>query len=86
MSKKKVEFPFSEEVKMMKNHFKQMIDEMSDEEFLDFILYITSDIEDMEDDWLEDEDWEDAAEEFYSKGKHNIKKFPKFIDDEELPF
>lgn len=86
MSKKKMDFPFSEEVTMMKQHFKQMIDEMPDEEFLDFILLLTADLEEFEDeDWNEDEGWEDEAEEFYRK--NNIRNFPKFQDDDEdLPF
>ena len=98
MSKKKMDFPFSEEVSMMKQHFKQMIDEMPDEEFLDFILILTADLEEFadedwddenweEEDWDEDEGWEDEAEKFYGKEKNNIRNFPKFQDnDDELPF
>ena len=59
MSKKKMDFPFSEEVKTMKKHFKQMIDEMPDEEFLDFILILTADLEELADEDWDEEDWDE---------------------------
>ena len=40
MKNTKNKYPFSNEVKEMKNNFKRMIDSMSDDEFLDFIEYI----------------------------------------------
>ncbi len=57
-------FPFSNEIKKAKEGFKQMVDEMSDEEFLDFAFMITLITEELENDLdfdfdneiLEDED------------------------------
>ncbi len=58
------QFPFSNEIKKAKEGFKQMVDEMSDEEFLDFAFMITLITEELENDLdfdfdneiLEDED------------------------------
>lgn len=57
-------FPFSNEIKKAKEGFKQMVDEMSDQEFLDFAFMITLMTEELENDldfnfdneFLEDED------------------------------
>ncbi len=51
-------FPFSKEIKVLRDSFKSMIDEMPDEEFLDFMLLFTefvSDFEESEYDELDDE-------------------------------
>lgn len=82
----------SNEIKMMKNDLKRMIDEMSDEEFIDFNILLIHCIENFDDyldddeDWDDDdwdaEDWEDDAEEFYNSGKD-----PFSIDEDDvLPF
>lgn len=60
-------FPYSNEVKLMKNEFKNLIDRMSDEEFLDLIFYLSLDLDEPEEAWAEDEGWEDEAEKFYNK-------------------
>ena len=64
-------FPFSNEIKKAKEGFKQMIDEMSDEEFIDFSLLITLMTEDL------DEDLEDLEDLDFDE---------EFLDDLELPF
>ena len=55
-------FPYSNELKRAREEFKKMIDEMSDEEFLDFSFLLMQFTEDFEDEWAEDEGWEDKAE------------------------
>jgi hypothetical protein len=77
-------FPYSNEVKQMKDEFKKMIDEMSDEAFLDFSFALMTFMDDFEDDWSEDEGWEDEAEKFYNNEKNNISNFP--TKNEDLPF
>lgn len=55
-------FPYSNEIRKAKEGFKQMIDAMSDEEFLDFAFMITLMTEELEDDWdenFDEEMWED---------------------------
>ena len=55
-------FPYSNEIKRAKEGFKQMIDEMSDEEFLDFAFMITLMTEELENDFdsdLDEDVWED---------------------------
>lgn len=74
-------FPYSNEVKLMKDEFKNLIDRMSDEEFLDLIFYLSLDFDESEEAWAEDEGWEDEAEKFYNKGKNNINNFPTENDD-----
>ena len=77
-NKKIINFPFSNEVKQAKEEFKRMIDDMTDEQFMEFsflMMTITSDI---------DEEWEDEAELFYNSEKNNINNFP--TEDEDLPF
>lgn len=64
-------FPFLNEIKKAKEGFKQMIDEMSDEEFIDFAFLITLMTEELDDD-LEDLD------DFDFDGE--------FLDDSEIPF
>ncbi len=89
MSYKKNSSSFSNEVKKMKNQFKNLIDDMSDEDFIDFLDFVYSSTVDFDEDEDEDfdfdeddfdEGWEDEAEEFYNDG-HSI-----FIDDTDLPF
>lgn len=89
MSKKKLNnknnFPFSNEVKQIKNEFKTMIDTMSDDDFMSMISLLMLDYGDFEDeDWIFDEEWEDEAIKFYNE---EISNNYKSIDDEEnLPF
>jgi hypothetical protein len=55
-------FPYSNEIKRAKEGCKQMIDEMSDEEFLDFAFMLTLMIENLENDLDSDFDeelWDD---------------------------
>lgn len=63
----------------MKCTFKKMIDEMSDEEFIDLVSFLmfTSDC-------IEDEEWENEAEKFYGKNS-NSSDF-SITDDDKLPF
>lgn len=76
-------FPFSsDEVKQLKAKFKKMIDEMGDEEFLDFSfalmdLYMYFGDEEWDDDEFDDEDFFDD--------KDNIIPFPTDEDD-IIPF
>lgn len=80
---KKNNFPFTNGVKQMKEDFKHMIDEMSDEEFLGMACFLMASEDAFEEGWAEDEGWEDEAEAFYNKGKNNISNFP--IDEDDLP-
>lgn len=50
-SDKKMNYPFSNEIKQLKEEYKKMIDAMTD-----------TDYEEM---WAEDEGWEDEAAKFY---------------------
>lgn len=65
-------FPFADETKEAKYHFKKMIDEMPDEEFMLFVLHFLDYIQDFDD--FYDGDYADD--------------FDPFDDDnlEELPF
>ena len=88
MSKKKRNnknnFPFSNEVKQIKDEFKRMIDTMSDDDFIAMISILMLDYGDFEDeDWTFDEEWEDEAIKFYNEENSNNSNF---IDDENLPF
>ena len=90
-NKKNNNFPYSneekkfkEDIKKMKEEFKKIIDEMPDEEFLDFSFALMEFAIDFDADWIEDEGWEDEAEKFYNNGKNNISNFPTENDD--LPF
>lgn len=80
----KHQLPFSNEIKLMKDDFKKMIDEMPDADFIDMISFLMFASDDFEDDWAEDEGWEDEAEKFYNQEKNNISNFP--INDDNLPF
>lgn len=89
MSKKKynnkMNYPFSNEIKQLKEEYKKMIDQMPDDEFIEYMYFISSMEEIPEDDyeemWAEDEGWEDEAAKFYGHDG-NDKQF----DDEDLPF
>lgn len=78
-------FPFANEIKKAKDEFKKMIDEMTDEEFLEFSFLMMQFTDDFEDDiWDDDEGWEDEAEKFYhSNNKDTIYDLP--FDDNDLP-
>ena len=85
MKKNKNKYPFTNEVKEMKDNFKRMIDSMSDDEFLDFIEYINACTEIFDEDydeelWSGDEGWEDEAAKFYGYNPDDIE------DDDSLPF
>lgn len=76
-------FPFSNEVKLMKDEFKRTIDKMSDDEFLELIFYLSTgflDEDEFEEAWSEDEGWEDEAAKFYGYNSNDIKY------DDSLPF
>lgn len=89
MSKKKhnnkMNYPFSNEIKQLKEEYKKMIDAMPDDEFIEYMYFISSMEEmtdtDYEEMWAEDEGWEDEAAEFY---KYDGNDYP--LDDEDLPF
>ena len=85
MKNTKNKYPFSNEVKEMKDNFKRMIDSMSNDEFLDFIEYINTCTEIFDEDynqelWSGDEGWEDEAAKFYGYNLDDIE------DDDSLPF
>lgn len=89
MSKKKHNnknnFPFSNEVKQIKDEFKRMIDTMSDDDFMSMISFLMLDSYDFEDeDWTFDEEWEDEAIKFYNE--ENSNNYKSIDDDENLPF
>lgn len=79
--------PFKNEIKQMKAEFKNMIDTMSDDEFLSLISFLTITSEEFEDEeWLLDEEWENEAKEFYNqRNKKNKSNNPNLVDD-NLPF
>lgn len=89
MSKKKhnnkMNYPFSNDIKQLKEEYKKMIDTMPDDEFIEYMYFISSMEEmtdtDYEEMWAEDEDWEDEATKFY---KYHGNGNP--LDDEDLPF
>lgn len=89
MSKKKhnnkMNYPFSNDIKQLKEEYKKMIDTMPDDEFIEYMYFISSMEEmtdtDYEEMWAEDEDWEDEATKFY---KYHSNDNP--LDDEDLPF
>ena len=64
MSKKNNKnYPFSNEVKKFKEDFKQLIDTMSDDDFMDMMSILMIESEDINDDfWNYDESWDDEAE------------------------
>ncbi len=58
---------------------------MSNNDFLDLILFLAFRSESFEDDdWTFDEEWEDGAEEFYNQG--NNKSNNSTLNDDDLPF
>lgn len=76
-------FPFANEIIKMKSEFKNFIDCMSNEEFIDFISFLEFSFADFEnEDWTFDEDWEDEAEKFYCEGNNKSNYF----NNDELPF
>lgn len=82
----KPNFPFANEIKMMKADFKNKIDEMSDEEFIDFISFLMFSSETFDDEeWTFDEEWEDEVEKFYSEENNNSNNIVQFNND-NLPF
>ena len=83
-SKKNNKFPFANEIQLMKSEFKNIIDSMSDDEFLDLISFLSLCSDDIEDeDWTFDEEWEDEAEKFYNNRNNNSINFD---EDDSLPF
>jgi hypothetical protein len=87
MSKKKNnnnKFPYSNEIKKIKDDFKKMIDYMPDEDFMDMIFSLMLDYGNFEDeDWCFDEEWEDEAIKFYNEENSNNSNL---IDEDGLPF
>ena len=79
-SDKKMNYPFSNEIKQLKEEYKKMIDAMPDDEFIAYMSCISGMNDMCEDDyeemWADDEGWEDEAAKFY--GYDN--------NDENLPF
>ena len=92
--KKQQESLFSSEIQQMKIEFKEMIDDMPNEEFLALsciLMTYMHDLEDeyMDDDWNDDyfEDEDDCEDEHCSCKKHNVRKFaPKKNNNEDMPF
>lgn len=81
----KMNYPFSNEIKQLKEEYKKMIDAMPDDEFLAYMSFISG-MEDISEDdyeeiWADDEGWEDEAAKFY--GYDNINQN---FDNEDLPF
>jgi hypothetical protein len=87
MSKKKNnnnKFPYSNEIKKIKDDFKKMIDYMPDEDFMDMIFSLMLDYGNFEDeDWCFDEEWEDEAIKFYNEENSNNSNL---INEDDLPF
>ena len=78
-------FPFSNEIKKIKEEFKQTIDKMSDEDFIEMLSFLAFGYENVEDDnCCCDEGWEDKAEKFYNQGNIDSNNL-NFIDDDNLP-
>lgn len=84
--KSKKQFPFNNEINILKETFKKSIDDMPDRDFIDLLSFIMFASEDFEDeDWTFDEEWEDEANNFYNQGKKNSNNKKTIIDD-NLPF
>lgn len=85
MSKKNNKnYPFSNEVKKIKEEFKQLIDTMSDDDFMDMMSILMIESEYIDDDfWNYDEGWDDEAEKFYNQNNNEINNL---FNDEDLPF
>lgn len=84
MSKKKhnnkMNYPFSNEIKQLKEEYKKMIDQMPDDEFIEYMYFISNMEEISEDDY--EEMWaEDEAARFYGYNGNDNQ-----FDDENLPF
>lgn len=58
-------FPYSNEIKEMKDKLKMAIDDMSDEDFIDFYSSLICFFSALDDTDC-DEGWEDEAEKFYN--------------------
>lgn len=73
-------YPFSNEIKQLKEEYKRTIDAMSDDEFVEYMYFISSmeeiSDEDYEEMWAEDEGWENEAAKFYGYDGKN----EQFID------
>ena len=87
---KNFNFPFNNEISLAKHNFKQMIDEMPNDIFIDFCSFINSSFNIFDEDWIEeqwemDEDWEDEAEVFYNHYDNSDEDLTLF-DDDSLPF
>lgn len=84
-NKMKKNSSYSDEIKKMKKDFKKMIDEMSNEEFMDFHFLLIALLDDFEND-SEDNDWDyenlDIDEDFL----YNEQIFLNEEDYEDLPF
>lgn len=83
--KQKNNVPFANEIKKIKEEFKQMIDNMSDKDFMEMLSILAFGSENFEDDdWCYDEGWEDEAERFYNQGNIDSNNY-NLIDDDNLP-
>ncbi len=85
MKNRKNNSSYSNEIKKMKEDFKKMIDEMSNEEFMDFSFLLMAILDDFEDD-SEDDNWDyenlDTGVDFL----YNEQIFLDEDDYEDLPF
>lgn len=82
--------PFNNSISKAKHEFKQAIDDMPDDVFVDFCFSLQSYLDIFDEDWIEeqwaiDEGWEDEAEAFYNHYKHSDDNLTLF-DDDSLPF
>ena len=81
-NKRKNNFPFANEIKEARYGFKKMIDEMPDEEFMEFLMLFLDFV-----DILNDE--EDEYDEFWGEDDFDDYDDCEYIDeyeDEDLPF
>lgn len=68
--------PFEDGIKILRKEFKQMIDEMPDEEFISLIAFFMSASDDFDDfDDFDDDDFDDDDFDDYD-----------LVDDDALPF
>lgn len=81
-NKRKNNFPFANEIKEARYGFKKMIDEMPDEEFMEFILLFL-DFVDMFDN--EDNNLDEFLEEDYLED-YDDDEYIEEYEDEDLPF
>lgn len=75
--------PFANEIKLLKDQFKKMVDDMPDEEFIEMVQYLMFSEMTIEDEWNMDEGWEDEAEEFYNKGNKNYNNLRLLKEDDD---